>query len=55
LDMAGQKVRDLGTTDAHPGADCVVSFDVSNIPAGLYQLHLTAAGEQAAQSLLVVH
>ena len=55
LDMAGQKVRDLGTTDAHPDAECVVSFDVSNIPAGLYQLHLTSAGEKATQILLVAH
>ena len=55
LDMAGQVVLDLGARDADPGIEETLRFDVGRLPAGLYQLRLTAPGEAATRNLLVVH
>ena len=55
LDMAGQVVLDLGVRDADPGIEETLRFDVGRLPAGLYQLRLTAPGEAATRNLLVVH
>jgi len=55
LNLSGQVVRTLGARSAEPGVEESLNFNVGDLPAGLYQLRLTAPDEQASRSLFVVH
>ena len=54
FDIHGKEIATL-VNEAQASGEYTVRFDVSDLPAGLYLLHLQAGKESAAGKILVVH